>query len=393
LRYVLPLLQSYAELLGWKLALDPELEAALAKTETGLRLGGEIARDDVHPLVQSLARAHGLCFRFDADPGDPQLRVESLASEHGKLAFQSPIAIPPELLPAWSHHPAFLLGVEIPLPSEGSAELAERLRALLGSCAQRTDLARTEAGALRLVGSAAVLEFVAGVLADGSRLAQGLESATFPPDPNTPAGKAAAVLPPSLRSAFPPREGSLSLHAGGAPPSELEIVLEYGRWAGRTLYLASDATRNALAKASSGHDVPASVPPAWAHEFVSGLLADSRCALTPLPAAHPVLWAVEIHPAGGAVALDPAGLPTIRLEELAAVAHLAATRFQTFVRLPKLEPAQLQPIRELVSSDTKAPFWITQLGDPQVFSVIGTPRAITSAVLALRLLLAPAKPR
>ena len=43
--------------------------------------------------------------------------------------------------------------------------------------------------------------------------------------------------------------------------------------------------------------------------------------------------------------------------------------------------------------DEKSPFWITQLDDPQVFSVIGTPRAITSAVLALRLLLTQMNPR
>jgi hypothetical protein len=135
------------------------------------------------------------------------------------------------------------------------------------------------------------------------------------------------------------------------------------------------------------------VPPEWAHEFVSGLLADASCALAPLPARRAVLWTIEKHPQDKAVALDPAGIPTIRLADLAAVAHLAATRFQAFVRVPKLDAEQLRRIGELDSPDVRAPFWITQLDDPQVFSVIGTPRAITSAVLGLRLLLTQTKPR
>ena len=55
-QYMLPLLQAYAELLGWKLVLEPELERALAQLETGLDSLPEIAREDVHPLVQNLVR-------------------------------------------------------------------------------------------------------------------------------------------------------------------------------------------------------------------------------------------------------------------------------------------------------------------------------------------------
>jgi hypothetical protein len=392
-RLVLPLLRAYAELLGWKLVLEPELEAALAQDETGLRLPGELARADVHPLVQSLARARGLCFRFDAAAGETQLVVERVASERGRKAFESPIAIPLELLPAWANHPAFLLCVEIPHAREGSAELGQRLRALLSQSALRTDVTRAESGALRVTGSAAILEFVVETLRESSKLAQGLEQATFPPDPNTPEGKAAAVLPASLRAAFPQRDGALVLRTDGGRPSELSVVREYGRWAARPLLFSTDETRTALANTAERPDAPESVPAAWAHEYVSGLLADAGCALAPLPARNPVLWTIEKHPQGRAVALDPAGVPVIRLEELASVAHLAATRFQTFVRVPKLDPEQVRRIGELDSPDERAPFWITQLDGPRIFSVIGTPRAITSAVLGLRLLLTETKPR
>ncbi len=390
---VLPLLQSYTDLMGWKLALEPGLEAALAKAETGLSVPLEIPRDGVHPFVQHLARASGLCFRFDPQAADPQLQVERIESERGRKAFDAPIRIPPELLPAWSNHPAFVLSVELAHASEGSAELCLRLRALLSNCASRTDLRCAESGALRLTGSAAILEFVLGALRDGPGLAQSLEKATFPPDPNTPEGKAAAVLPASLWSAFPKQEAPLLLHADDSRPNELEIAHAYARWAGRPLLFLGADTRAVLGKGPGAADTPKSVPPAWAHEFVSGLLADAGCALAPLPAQHPVLWTIEKHPQDKSVALDPASVPTIKLDELAAVAHIAATRFQAFVRVPKLDAEQVRRIGELDSPDDQAPFWITQLDDPQVFSVIGTPRAITSAVLGLRLLLTQTKPR
>ncbi len=389
-RFMLPLLRTYAELLGWKLMLEPELEAELAQLETGLYLPAEIARADVHPLVQSLARARGLCFRLDSVAGQALLRVEHDRSAQTSAA---PISIPPELLPAWSNHPAFLLCVEIAHPSEGSEELCRRLRALLAQCASRADVVRMESGALRLTASAAILEFVAEALREGSWRAQGLEAATFPPDPNTPEGKAAAVLPPNLRTVFPQQDGPLVLHEDDSQPSELAIAEAYGRWAARPLLFLTGETRAALAPNPGAADTPKSVPPAWVHEFVSGGLADAGCALAPLPAEHPVLWTIEKHPQGKAVGLDPGGIPTIRLADLAAVAHLAATRFQAFVRLPKLDAEQLRGIGELQSPDVRAPFWITQLDDPQVFSVIGTPRAITSAVLGLKLILTQTKAR
>lgn len=386
--FLLPLLQAYAELLGWKLAPEPGLEAQLAQAATGLRIAGEIGRDELHPLVQSLARVRGLCFRLAGAGGATQLVVARDAQ-----AFAAPIRIPLEMLPAWTSHPAFVLALELPHASEGSAELCGRLQRLLGKCASRADVVRQDSGALRLTGSAALLAFVVESLREGPQLALGLDAATFPADPNTPAGRAAAVLPGQLQADYPLREQPLALHAGGAPTSELDVVCAYARWSQRALFLVTEETRSSLAQASAGADAPASVPAAWAHEFVSGLLADAGCALTPLPARHPVLLALEKHPQEGAVALDPAGLPAIRLDQLAAVAHLAATRFQTFVRLPKLDEAQRQRIGELESPDKQAPFWITELDEPRVFSVIGTPRAITSAVLALKLLLAAPQPR
>jgi len=384
--FVLPLLQGYTHLLGWKLALDPSLETALAKLESGLVIPGEIAPDDVHPLIQGLARKRGLCFRFDPETSEPTLLVAA-------QDFDSPIAIPLEQLPAWESHPAFPLRVEIAHAPEGGEALCARLAQLLAHCPQRTDLARTDSGALRLSGSSAVLAFVAETLAEGPKLASGLDSATFPPDPNTPAGKTPAQLPESLRHSFPVREGALQLREGASQPTELEVLLRYARWSHRALLFLTDEPRSALAAAPGGDDLPASVPPDWAHEFVSGMLADSACALTPLPARRPVLLLVQRHPENTAAPLDPAGVAPIRLADLASVAHLAATRFQTFVRLQKLEAEQRKQLHELESPDPKAPFWITELDDPQVFSVIGTPRAITSAVLALRLLLAPPKPR
>jgi len=387
-RFVLPLLRSYTELLGWKLALEPELEAQLAKLETGLYLPSEVARDDVHPLVQSVARARGLSFRFDAQASDPTLYVER--REKGLAA---PIAIPLALIPAWARHPAFVLSVEIAHPLEGSEELSGRLQALLAQCTPRVEVARQPSGALRVSGSGPALDFVVELLGGGPKLAQGLDAATFPPDPNTPEGKAAAVLPVSLNAAFPKKEAQLVLRTEDSHPSDLDIAQAYGRWAARPLLFLNDDTRAALEPVQLAADTPKYVPSAWVHEFVSGLLADGGCALAPLPARQPVLWTIEKHPQDKAVALDLAGVPTIRLEELASVAHLAATRFQVFVKLPTLDGEQVRRVGELESPDAKTPFWITQLDDPQVFSVIGTPRAITSAVLALRLLLAQLKPR
>jgi hypothetical protein len=391
---VLPLLQDYAELLGWKLQIDPELAQTLGKLETGLALPGEIARDDVHPLVQSLARRRGLRVRFDAQASEPTLVVTQLASALGQHDFEAPIVIPLELLPAWESHPAFPLRVEIPHAPEGSEALCDSLKQLFAqSPLLRTDIARADSGALRVTGSAAVLEFVVEMLANGNKLAAPLESATFPPDPNTPEGKTAAQLPESLRAVFRAREAALVLYENAPSPSELYVLLAYGRWSQCALLFDTQATRSELAAAPGGADLPTRVPPDWAHEFVSGMLADSRCSLTPLPARRPVLFVIEPHAPTAAAKLDLAGLNTIRLTELASVAHLAATRFQSFVRLPGLDAQKLEQLRGLRSPDEQAPFWITQLDDPSVFSVIGTPRAITSAVLALRLLLAPAKPR
>jgi len=392
-RFVLPLLRSYAELLGWKLVLEPELVDALGKLETELYLPAEITRDDVHPLVQSLARARGLCFRFAAEASDPQLVVERVDSASGRKTFESPIAISPELLPAWSKHPAFVLALELPHAPEGSAELCGRLQALLAQCTTRTEVACQASGALRVSGCSPMLEFVVELLGEGPKLAQSLDAATFPPDPNTPEGKAAAVLPATLAVAFPKKDAELALHSDEQRPNDLDIVQAYSHWAARPLYFLDAESRAAFAIGPAAADTPKSVPPEWAHEFVSGLLADGGFALAPLPARHPVLWTIGKHPTGKAVALDPASVSTIRLEELASVAHLAATRFQVFVRLPKLDAEQQRRIGELDSPDEKAPFWITELDDPQVFSVIGTPRAITSAVLALRLLLTQTKPR
>lgn len=390
---VLPLLQAYTQLLGWKLKLEPSLEAELAKLETGLALPGEIARDDVHPLVQTLARERGLCFRFEPSASEPTLLVASASDEHGQPAIETPIEIPVELLPAWANHPAFTLRVDLAHAPAGSEALCGRLQLLLAQTPGRTRVACAESGALRVTGSSSEIAFVVEALAEGSKFAEDLESATFPADPNTPEGKAAAKLPESLRAVFPAREGVLVLHENAPSPSELFVLLEYGRWSQRALLFQSEETRSALAAAPGGADLPSRVPPDWAHEFVSGMLADSKCALMPLPARAPVLYLLQRHPPSGATPLDPAGLNTIRLSELASVAHLAATRFQSFVRLPGLDAQQLEQLRGLSSPDEQAPFWITQLDDPSVFSVIGTPRAITSAVLALRLLRATAKPR
>jgi hypothetical protein len=390
-RKLLPLLRAYVELLGWKLALDPALEAQLAQADSDLRLTADVAREDVHALVESVARLHGLFFRFDAHPGEVRLRVERLESDEGRKAFAAPIAIPLELLPAWSGHPAYLLALEIPHAPEGSAALATRLQTLLPQGALRAEISAQPSGALRVSGSAAVLEFVAGTLSDGPKLAAGLETATFPADPNTPQGITPAILPQNLRAAFPQGEGEFVLLWDVAPPSQLEILQSFGHWARRPLLFQGDEVSESLAAAKESVDAPQSVPAAWAHEFVSGILADAGCALAPLPARHPVCWVVGKHPREGALALDPVCVPVVRLGELATVAHLPATRFQTFALVPKLGLDALAGFESLRSPDAKEPFWITQLDDPRVLSIIGTPRAITSAVLALRLLLSTPK--
>lgn len=386
-RKLLPLLRAYAGLMGWKLELEPALEAELSKLDTGFGFCGDVPREDVHALVESVARAHGLFFRFDAQSGEPHLRVARLESEPGRKAFTAPIAIPLELLPAWAGHPAYLLALEIPHAPEGAAALANRLQALLPQGSLRAEISALPTGTLRVAGSAAMLEFVVNTLGDGPKLASGLETATFPADPNTPEGKTAAVLPQSLRAVFPQGEGDLVLLWDIAPPSQLDILLAFGHWAHRPLLFQGDEVRRLLGASKENVDAPQNVPAAWAHEFVSGLLADAGCALEPLPARHPVLWIVGKHPRRDALALDPAGLPVIRLEELAAVAHLPATRFQTFALVPKLALDALAGFESLHSPDEQEPFWITQLDDPRLLSIIGTPRAITSAVLALRLLL------
>jgi hypothetical protein len=392
-QHMLPLLRAYADLLGWQLVLEPELEQALAQLETGLDSPAGIAREDVHPLVQNIVRAHNLCFRLEPQAEHPQLHVESAASEQLPKAFASPIAILPALLPAWSNHPAFILSVELAHAPDGSEELCARLRALCAKSTSRVEISRADSGALRFTASSAILEFIVEALLDGQKFAEPLESATFPADPNTPAGKAAAVLPARLRSAFPTKDAPLTLRTDAALPRDLDVVRAYSRWSARPLLFLSTYTRGALWTALGAPDTPESVPPAWAHEFVSGLLADAGLPLAPLPARHPVLWTIEQHAPLEEVGLDLAGVPAIRLDELAAVAHLAATRFEAFVRLPKPDADLLRKIGELESPDARAPFWITQLDDPQLFSVIGTPRAITSAVLALKLLTAPPKPR
>ena len=206
---------------------------------------------------------------------------------------------------------------------------------------------------------------------------------------------------PRLLSAFPTRDAPLTLRSGDAPRKDgdapplkdLDIVRAYSRWSARPLLFLGMYTYGALRVSLAAPDTPDSVPPAWAHEFVSGLLADAGLPLAPLPARHPALWTVEQHAPLKELGLDLASVPAIRLDELAAVAHLAASRFEAFVRLPKLEADTLAKINELESPDARASFWITRLDDPQLFSVIGTPRAITSAVLALKLLTAPPKPR
>ena len=390
-RKLLPLLRAYTELMGWKLALDPELEAALAKSDTGLMIAADVGREDVHALVEILARARGPCFRFAADPGEARLVVARVESEAGRKAFDAPIAIPIELLPAWSRHPAYLLALEIPHAPEGAAELAERLRLLLPQGALRAEVSALPSGALRVTGSAAVLEFVVATLNEGPALAAGLETATFPPDPNTPEGSKPAELPEILNAAFPRGEGDLVLSWDLAPPTELDILLAFGRWARQPLLFQDDDVRASLAQPKSSVDAPQSVPAAWVREFVSGVLADAGCGVAPMPARHPVLWMVGKHPQVGALPLDPVGIPPIRLKHLAAVAHLPATRFQTFTRVPKLGLEALVGYESLRSPDPREPFWITRLDDQGLFSIIGTPRAITSAVLALRLLLSTPK--
>lgn len=387
---MLPLLRAYTELLGWKLILEPELEKSLAELDTGLDTPLEIPRENVHPLVQHLVRARGLCFRLEPQGEQQQLFVER--AERDPNAFATPIDIPPALLPAWSNHPAFVLRVELAHAPEGGEELCARLRALFAKTNARVDISRSDSGALRFSASSALLEFVVETLLEGPKFAEPLESATFPADPNTPAGKAAAVLPARLRAAFPIVDGPLALRAGDPVPSDLEVARAYGRWSARPLVFLGAETRAALGSTPGTPDTPESVPPAWAHEFVSGLLADAGCALAPLSARHPVVWTMAKHTPGNPAALDLASVPAIRLDELASVAHLAATRFQAFVRLPNVDADLRSKIAELESPDARAPFWITQLDDPQLYSVIGTPRAITSAVLALKLL-TQAKPR
>ncbi|MBK7644689.1 MAG: hypothetical protein IPJ19_16875 [Planctomycetes bacterium] len=391
IRLVKPLLEAYAGALGWKLEFAQGLDAELAKTQTGLSLPGSIASDNVHALVQTIARVRGLCFRLEATAQGTSLAVERVAS--ASSAGKRGITTARELLPAWSEHPAFVLTVEWPHAKEGSAELCARMRTLLDACAGRTDVRCSESGALEFTGSSADLGFVFDALSNGPAAARGLETTSFPPDPNTPEGRAAAVLPVSLRVDFPARDVPLSLYGGGEPPNELEVVQEFGRWDSRPLLFVSAATRPALEANPGGADLPTSVPAAWAHEFISGLLADSGCTLRPLPVVSPVVWAIERNPEQGAPRLDLAGVPTIALDELGSAAHLAATRFQCFVRLPRLSAEQRALISALDSPDERAPFWITELDEPGVYSVIGTPRAITSAVLALRLSLTPPKPR